>query len=75
MIVSVWAVLAGLAGSETMLTLLFFGGAATMVAVSSVGCHARQGVPTWDMPEYSGAAVARRPDVGCWHVGGARGDR
>ncbi|GLZ04780.1 hypothetical protein Acsp03_22460 [Actinomadura sp. NBRC 104412] len=50
----VWAVLAGLAGSETMLTLLFFGSAATMVAVSSVGCHARQGVPTWPAPLVAG---------------------
>jgi hypothetical protein len=45
-----WAVIAGMTGSGIMLALLFFGGAAVMVAVSSVGCYAPPGVPTWPAP-------------------------
>jgi signal transduction histidine kinase len=47
---TVWAALAGLAASETMLVLLLCGVPATAVAVSSAGGHARRGVPTWPAP-------------------------
>ncbi|MFI0351351.1 histidine kinase [Actinomadura sp. 9N407] len=47
---SVWALLAGRLGSGPMLSLLFFGAPAAMIAVSSVGCYARRGVLTWPAP-------------------------
>jgi hypothetical protein len=47
---SVWALLAGRAGSGIMLALLFLGSPAAMIAVSSVGCYARRGVLTWPAP-------------------------
>jgi signal transduction histidine kinase len=50
----VWAVVAGALGSGMMLALLFFGGAAAMIAVSSVGCYARQSLPTWPAPLLAG---------------------
>jgi signal transduction histidine kinase len=60
----VWAVLAGMAGSDTMLALLFFGAASLMVAVSSVGCYARQGVPTWPAPLIAGVPVGLASGTG-----------
>ncbi|MFB4313162.1 sensor histidine kinase [Actinomadura sp. 21ATH] len=47
---SAWAVLAGRAGSGVLLALLFLGSPAAMIAVSSVGSHARRGVVTWPAP-------------------------